>query len=382
MDVGGESTRPGAAGVSVDEELRRVVPVLELLDGVPVSIDTAKSEVARRALELGAELVNDVTALRGDARSRRRRRRERCVPLPDAHAGRAAHDAGRSSLRRRRVGSGRVPRGAAGVRCRGRDPGGAHLPRSRDRLRQDRRPELRARPAAGRARRAWAPGADRALAQELARTPLRSRGAHRLACGLARRSGCRLRARRLDLPGPRRARARRGARRRRGRSHDDRADGTAHPRLPRRARLGARARAELPLRHRARGRRGRQLGQARGCGRLPGCRRLREGGLGRRAPTTCSRRSRPQSPTSWWRASRSRESPSACASPTSCSIRPSRSRQCASRARDASRTSASAPTSETATRRSARRSQSFPVSSASRPCARRIRSASPTSRAS
>ena len=42
------------------------MPVLERLDGVPVSIDTAKGEVARRALELGAELVNDVTALRGD----------------------------------------------------------------------------------------------------------------------------------------------------------------------------------------------------------------------------------------------------------------------------------------------------------------------------
>jgi dihydropteroate synthase len=67
VDVGGESTRPGSAGVSVDEELRRVVPVLERLDGVPVSIDTAKSEVARRALELGVEFVNDVTALRGDA---------------------------------------------------------------------------------------------------------------------------------------------------------------------------------------------------------------------------------------------------------------------------------------------------------------------------
>ena len=50
VDVGGESTRPGSAGVSLDEELRRVVPVLEQLDGVPVSIDTAKSEVARRAL--------------------------------------------------------------------------------------------------------------------------------------------------------------------------------------------------------------------------------------------------------------------------------------------------------------------------------------------
>src|SRR6185312_6995482 len=66
IDVGGESTRPGAEGVSVDEELRRVVPVLEQLSGAPVSIDTSKAEVARRALELGAELVNDVTALRGD----------------------------------------------------------------------------------------------------------------------------------------------------------------------------------------------------------------------------------------------------------------------------------------------------------------------------
>jgi dihydropteroate synthase len=67
VDVGGESTRPGAAPVSLDEELRRVVPVLESLQGeVPVSIDTAKAEVARRALALGAELVNDVTALRGD----------------------------------------------------------------------------------------------------------------------------------------------------------------------------------------------------------------------------------------------------------------------------------------------------------------------------
>jgi dihydropteroate synthase len=66
VDVGGESTRPGSSGVSVDEELRRVLPVLEGLQGAPVSIDTAKGEVARRALELGAELVNDVTALRAD----------------------------------------------------------------------------------------------------------------------------------------------------------------------------------------------------------------------------------------------------------------------------------------------------------------------------
>ena len=66
VDVGGESTRPGAAPVDVDEELRRVVPVLEGLSGLPVSIDTSKAAVARRALALGAELVNDVTALRGN----------------------------------------------------------------------------------------------------------------------------------------------------------------------------------------------------------------------------------------------------------------------------------------------------------------------------
>ncbi|HEV7134496.1 MAG TPA: dihydropteroate synthase [Gaiellaceae bacterium] len=67
VDVGGESTRPGSDGITADEELRRIVPVLERLAGeVPVSIDTAKAEVARRALALGAELVNDVTALRAD----------------------------------------------------------------------------------------------------------------------------------------------------------------------------------------------------------------------------------------------------------------------------------------------------------------------------
>lgn len=66
VDVGGESTRPGAEPVGAAEELRRVVPVLEGLRGIPVSIDTSKAEVARQALELGAELVNDVTALRAD----------------------------------------------------------------------------------------------------------------------------------------------------------------------------------------------------------------------------------------------------------------------------------------------------------------------------
>lgn len=68
LDVGGESTRPGAEPVAAEEELRRVVPVIEGLAGagVPVSIDTSKATVAAAALECGAAIVNDVTALRGD----------------------------------------------------------------------------------------------------------------------------------------------------------------------------------------------------------------------------------------------------------------------------------------------------------------------------
>ena len=66
VDIGGESTRPGAEPVSADEELRRVVPVFEQLAGEPVSIDTTKADVARRAIELGAMLVNDTSALRAD----------------------------------------------------------------------------------------------------------------------------------------------------------------------------------------------------------------------------------------------------------------------------------------------------------------------------
>lgn len=65
VDVGGESTRPGAEEVPVEEELRRVIPVVEALasKGVKVSIDTLKARVAREALAAGAEMVNDVTAL-------------------------------------------------------------------------------------------------------------------------------------------------------------------------------------------------------------------------------------------------------------------------------------------------------------------------------
>lgn len=69
VDVGGESTRPGSDPVSVDQELGRVLPVVEALHGrvgAAISVDTSKSEVARRALAAGAAIVNDVTALRGD----------------------------------------------------------------------------------------------------------------------------------------------------------------------------------------------------------------------------------------------------------------------------------------------------------------------------
>jgi dihydropteroate synthase len=70
LDVGGESTRPGAEPVTADEELRRVVPVINALTAgdtrAQISIDTAKAAVAAAALDAGATLVNDVTALRGD----------------------------------------------------------------------------------------------------------------------------------------------------------------------------------------------------------------------------------------------------------------------------------------------------------------------------
>jgi dihydropteroate synthase len=66
LDVGGESTRPGAEEVSAEEELRRVEPVVEGLAGATVSIDTSKLAVAAAALDAGAEIVNDVTALRHD----------------------------------------------------------------------------------------------------------------------------------------------------------------------------------------------------------------------------------------------------------------------------------------------------------------------------
>lgn len=69
LDIGGESTRPGSESVAAEEEMRRVIPVIEQLaerTTVALSIDTSKAEVARAATQAGAEIINDVTALRGD----------------------------------------------------------------------------------------------------------------------------------------------------------------------------------------------------------------------------------------------------------------------------------------------------------------------------
>jgi dihydropteroate synthase len=69
VDVGGESTRPGGEPVSIEEEINRVVPVIAALSSrtsTPISVDTTKSEVARAALEAGAAIVNDISALRFD----------------------------------------------------------------------------------------------------------------------------------------------------------------------------------------------------------------------------------------------------------------------------------------------------------------------------
>ncbi len=71
IDIGGESSRPGSEAVPVKDELDRVIPLIEKLEGllsIPISIDTTKADVARLAIEAGAEIVNDISAMRFDAR--------------------------------------------------------------------------------------------------------------------------------------------------------------------------------------------------------------------------------------------------------------------------------------------------------------------------
>ena len=69
IDIGGESTRPGARPISIKEEMNRVIPVVKkLIDKIkiPISIDTYKSKIAQKTLDIGASMINDITALRGD----------------------------------------------------------------------------------------------------------------------------------------------------------------------------------------------------------------------------------------------------------------------------------------------------------------------------
>ena len=71
LDIGGESTRPGSRQISVEEEIGRVVPIIEAATkrfSTPISVDTTKSEVARRAIDAGAEIINDISGLRFDER--------------------------------------------------------------------------------------------------------------------------------------------------------------------------------------------------------------------------------------------------------------------------------------------------------------------------
>ena len=99
VDVGGESTRPGAVPVPIAEEIERVVPVVAGLvtRGVVVSVDTMKAPVAAAAIAAGAQIVNDITAL-ADPEMARCLRREWCRGGSHAHARNSADDAGQSEL--------------------------------------------------------------------------------------------------------------------------------------------------------------------------------------------------------------------------------------------------------------------------------------------
>ena len=127
VDVGGESTRPGAAETPLEEELRRVLPVVRRLaeTGTTVSTDTRKAAVMREAVAAGAAIINDVSGLAHDRASAGRGRWERGARGADAHARRAC-DHERGTLLR--------PRRARGLRR----AGGAH-PRRRGRRHRPRR---------------------------------------------------------------------------------------------------------------------------------------------------------------------------------------------------------------------------------------------------
>ena len=126
MDVGGESTRPGAQRITAEEELRRVGPVIDGLvaAGVPVSVDTMRAEVAERALEAGARLVNDVSGGLADPQMPRLVGGGRGAVCGDALAGAQPQHGfqGRLPGRGGRGERGTVPPGGGGDRRPGVDP--------------------------------------------------------------------------------------------------------------------------------------------------------------------------------------------------------------------------------------------------------------------
>ena len=104
LDIGGESTRPGSPAVGLEEELARVLPVVRgaVSMGVPVSVDTYKPEVMQAVLDLGADIINDIWALR----------------LPDAHASRSADHASLAHGWRYCSSGAALPAGFCGVTVR------------------------------------------------------------------------------------------------------------------------------------------------------------------------------------------------------------------------------------------------------------------------
>ena len=146
LDIGGESTRPGSDGDFRAEETRRILPVLEKLRGklkIPISVDTSKAEVAEAAADAGAEILNDVTALRADPRLAEVARRRK-LPLILMHMRGEPRTMQKKPFARdvmRDVMQGL--RRAVATRAARRRPEIADHPRSRHRLRQKLRAELR-----------------------------------------------------------------------------------------------------------------------------------------------------------------------------------------------------------------------------------------------
>ena len=180
LDIGGESTRPGALAVSgepavsAEEELRRVIPVIEeLLRRRPeavISIDSYKAQVARAAVEAGAEIANDVSGLRWDAQMAATLGRAKVRRGTDAHARTAGGVAHAAAARRSRGASQPRVAGNRRIGSRGRNCPRTHRARSWLWIRQELRRKLSFAGAPRRAAQAGIPAAGGGLAEVVHRT--------------------------------------------------------------------------------------------------------------------------------------------------------------------------------------------------------------------